>query len=304
MKKQTTFPQWKGFECSPQGCLLEQVIDLNGDMGFAYERCCEYYKDFHVHDRLMLIFPRGTSSMEVRTAKPRELHRVDSASVLLVPKGLDHDDEGTAAIYDTIALYPTGKLLNTIAKKLEIPLNKIEQLHKHCVKMKRHKKLDQYVQEYFFERVLSKRPADDEDSLFLARRILEETLRAIFPSATKGATDVPPKQATESVAVNALRYIETNLFEELDLKEIAKKSAASVSTLLRRFREEMDLTPHAYIKSRRLEEAHRLLSAGERTVGEVAILVGYGNFGAFSEAFKSQFGILPSSLLKKASSRT
>src|ERR1035437_3406576 len=100
MKRKTSFPQWKGFEKSPEGCLLEQTIDLDGEMGFAYERCCEYYKDFHTHDRLMFIFPRGSSSMEVRTKAPAATYKVDAFSVLLVPQDLVHDDEGTAAIYD------------------------------------------------------------------------------------------------------------------------------------------------------------------------------------------------------------
>ncbi len=61
--------KWKGFEIPPQGCLLEQVIDLSLETGIAYERSCRFYKDFHVHDRLMLAFPRGACVMEVRECR-------------------------------------------------------------------------------------------------------------------------------------------------------------------------------------------------------------------------------------------
>ena len=44
--------QWKGFEIAPEGCLLDQVIDLSTEMGIAYERSCGFYKDYHVHERL------------------------------------------------------------------------------------------------------------------------------------------------------------------------------------------------------------------------------------------------------------
>src|ERR1044071_7477450 len=114
----SAFPQWKGFELSPQGCLLEQVVDLSGETGFAYERSCQFYKDFHVHDRLMLIFPRGSSAMEVRTRRPARTYTVDSETILIVPKGLEHDDEGASSIYDTMALYPSDSLLSRAAKKI------------------------------------------------------------------------------------------------------------------------------------------------------------------------------------------
>jgi AraC-like DNA-binding protein len=51
---------------------------------------------------------------------------------------------------------------------------------------------------------------------------------------------------------------------------------------------------------RRLEEARRLIEAGTHAVGQVAVLVGYENFGAFSTAFKRQFGRSPSSFLPGA----
>jgi transcriptional regulator GlxA family with amidase domain len=100
----------------------------------------------------------------------------------------------------------------------------------------------------------------------------------------------------EGILVRAIRFIEANLFEELKLEDIAKRSGASVSTLLRRFKEEVHTTPYTYIKNRRLEEAHRLLANSDHAVSDVAILVGYENFGAFSEAFKEKFGHAPSKL--------
>ena len=89
----------------------------------------------------------------------------------------------------------------------------------------------------------------------------------------------------------ALRY----LFSDLELTTIAGQAFASPSTLLRHFREDIGRSPHAYIKARRLEEARRLIEAGTHPVGDVAMLVGYENFAAFSSAFKRHFGAPPSS---------
>ncbi|MBY0384953.1 helix-turn-helix transcriptional regulator, partial [bacterium] len=61
-----------------------------------------------------------------------------------------------------------------------------------------------------------------------------------------------------------------------------------------RLRGQPRITPYVYIKNRRLEESLRLLKSGQHTVADVALLVGYESFGAFSEAFKEKYGSSPS----------
>ena len=90
----------------------------------------------------------------------------------------------------------------------------------------------------------------------------------------------------------AMRYIEANLFSDVSLPAIARHAFASPSTLLRHFRDDTGKTPHAYIKTRRLEEARRLIEAGTHAVGDVALLVGYEN--------TKHFGTPPSSFRKRA----
>ena len=58
------FPQWKGFERAPEGHLLDQLVDLSGPMGIAHERSVGFHKDFHRHDRPMIVAPRGHASHE------------------------------------------------------------------------------------------------------------------------------------------------------------------------------------------------------------------------------------------------
>lgn len=297
MKQLTSFPQWKGFENSPDGCLLEQVIDLSPKMGFAYERSCQFYKDFHTHDRLMLVCPRGASAMEVRTVGLKETFKVDSESILIVPKGVAHDDEGVSCIYDTMALYPKDELIFETALKLGLKKNQLK--FETCIKLYRSRKLDQLIQEYFFERVIAKTAGNENTLEYLASKILCEVLGLLFPGS---ANSKPFKQITHnenSVAQRALCYIESNLFASMDLKNIAKYSGASIATLLRKFKIEINQTPFTYIRSRRLEEALYLLKAGSHSVGEVALLVGYENFGAFTDAFKGKYGVPPSHHLLK-----
>lgn len=294
MQKVTSFPYWKGFEFTPDGCLLDQVIDLNPKMGFAYERSCEFYKEFHTHDRLMLVCPRGSSAMEVSTLNPKQTYLVDSSSILIVPKDLVHDDEGVSSIYDTMALYPTNELIASVAEKVGLKKSNLKILREKCIKIKRTKMLSKLTQDYFFEKVISKVPADDLGLEYLGSRILMEVLFALYPEYKK--QDTGPLNDEDGVTTKALRYIESNLFENLDLENVARNSGASVSTLLRKFKLDLSQTPYSYIKSRRLEEAMSLLKSDSRSVSEVAMLVGYENFGAFTDAFKSKYGKVPSKI--------
>lgn len=297
---------WQGFENVPSGCLLEQVIDLSHDMGFAYERSTKYYKDFHTHDRLMLIFPRGTCAMDVRTKAPIETFSIDYDSILFVPKFLEHDDEGTSSIYDTMAFFPSDKMVGDAVIKLGLSEEQIRVLATKCIKIRRTERLNTIVQAYFLERVvLNKKNFDKEAITFLGRRLLEEALMVTFKKKdpSKSLKSEPIADPKESITVRALRYIEANLFEPLEVPDIAKRSYASVSTLLRRFKSDVGMTPYLYIKNRRLEEALRLLKTGDYPVSDVALLVGYENFGAFSEAFKEKYGDSPSHY-KGANSRT
>jgi AraC-like DNA-binding protein len=96
----------------------------------------------------------------------------------------------------------------------------------------------------------------------------------------------------------ALQYIESNLFESgLNVGDIVDYSLASQATLFRQFRRELQETPAGYIRNRRLDEAHALLTQGDYQVQDVAYLVGYEDLSAFSKAFKQRFCVSPSEVL-------
>ncbi len=106
----------------------------------------------------------------------------------------------------------------------------------------------------------------------------------------------------DSVYVKAVSVIEAHLFEHLSLSKISKKIGSSQSTLIRSFKKYHNQTPYSYIKNRRLEEAQKLLRTGRYAVGEVALLVGYTNFGAFTDAFSSKYGQTPSEYKNRSDS--
>lgn len=79
-----------GFERLPKGKLLTQFVDFNDPIGVAYERCMGYFKDFHVHDRVNITFPRTAGIIEFSTRNPKNHFVVDARSILWMPAQVEH----------------------------------------------------------------------------------------------------------------------------------------------------------------------------------------------------------------------
>lgn len=287
--------QWKGFEFTPEGCLLDQVIDLSTDMGVAYERSCGFYKDFHYHERLMLIFPRENCKMEVTNRQTKITHKIDCKTLLIVPSQVEHDDLGTGAIYDTLALYPSPQLITKISNQEGLKTTELNRFKSEIHKLKKSQWLEQLIQQYFFQRLIARK---NDQLRFLEEAILSEVFGIYLGTNLQAQINRFDFQNDEGVSERAIRYIETNLFNSLSLETIAKNANTSVSTLLRQFKLSVSKTPYAYIKERRMTEAMNLIKSGHYNVSEVATLTGYNNFGAFSEAFRSFHKKPPSFFLK------
>lgn len=292
------YPQWRGFERAPEGHLLDQVIDLSGPMGLAYERAVGFRKAVHVHDRPMIVLPRGSCVMTVRTAGGRTAtHTIGSAAALLVPSRVAHEDEAVSAIFDTLALYPAPSLIAAVADDEGIPRARVATLMSRPREIPRSPWLDQLAREYVLARVVSRRESA-KTLAFLERQMLVEILASLLRRGR--APDLPPAPHGETVTSRAVRYIEANLFSDLALSAIARHAFASPSTVLRHFRDDTGTTPHAYVKVRRLEEARRLIERGTHPIGDVALLVGYESFAAFTTAFTRHFGAPPSTVRARA----
>lgn len=286
----------KGFEIPPRGRLLKQCIELSHEMGIAHERSIGFHKDFHVHDRDILVFPRGICRMKVRTMNPNKTFEITSAHVLFIPEGIEHDDLSLSTVYDTFALLPSRSYVNELCREHRLSKNESKALAEDPIKIRRSRWLDDLVERYFYERVVASSPHSSSFG-FLEKQILSEFARIAFDkgvrtNSTFGGDD-------KGVLSKALRHIESSLFDEIDLKKVSAASGCSLATLLRLFRTSLATSPGAYIKNRRLDEAAHLLERQEHSIGDIAMLVGYNDFSAFCRAFKMKFGSTPSDFGKQ-----
>lgn len=90
-----------------------------------------------------------------------------------------------------------------------------------------------------------------------------------------------------------LAYIENHLFEDIILKDLAKKALLSEYTFHRFFTYLTGFSFSTYLRNRRLSEAVDLLRQ-EIPIDEVSELCGYANRSAFNRAFSKFHGLAPS----------
>lgn len=98
---------------------------------------------------------------------------------------------------------------------------------------------------------------------------------------------------------SALSYIEDNLANEIDFKEVARIAYCSEYHFKRMFSFLASVTLTEYIRRRRLTLSAFELMNGDTRIIDVAVKFGYSSPDAFTRAFQSLHGITPSEARQK-----
>ncbi len=88
-------------------------------------------------------------------------------------------------------------------------------------------------------------------------------------------------------------YMDAFFHRPLSLREIAREACMSEYHFLRAFRDAFGESPFAYLGRRRMQEAERLLAQTNRSVSDIALMVGFDNVSAFSRRFRNIMGQTP-----------
>jgi AraC-like DNA-binding protein len=91
----------------------------------------------------------------------------------------------------------------------------------------------------------------------------------------------------------AAAWIRAHYNRPLRIETIAAVAAMSVATLHRQFKAATGMSPIGFQKSLRLQEARRMLVAGDLSAGHVAEAVGYTSPTQFSREYKRVYGLPP-----------
>jgi AraC-like DNA-binding protein len=114
----------------------------------------------------------------------------------------------------------------------------------------------------------------------------EEARRAFLPSVNRLLASIRSGPvAAHPLVQHAQAYIEDHYQHRIGLSAVAAQLNVSPNYLSRLFRRQTGSTLTAYVHHVRLEHARLLLAAGDRSISEIAYLVGYQTYRDFYRNF-------------------
>jgi signal transduction histidine kinase/DNA-binding response OmpR family regulator len=91
----------------------------------------------------------------------------------------------------------------------------------------------------------------------------------------------------------AMAYVQQNYQETLTRQGLARHVGMSDDYLTYCFRQELGMTPIAYLNRYRVTQAKDLLKETDRTITQIALDVGFSDSGYFSRVFRRETGVSP-----------
>ncbi|NEP84155.1 MAG: AraC family transcriptional regulator [Okeania sp. SIO3B3] len=101
-----------------------------------------------------------------------------------------------------------------------------------------------------------------------------------------------PAQAERTAIVQARAYLNDHMCDNISLDDLAAHVNLSPYHLLRIFKQDVGLPPHAYLLQRRIDCARQLLRAGF-SIADVAAHTGFVDQSHFTRRFKKVIGVTP-----------
>ena len=97
----------------------------------------------------------------------------------------------------------------------------------------------------------------------------------------------------------AMAFIHENFTEPISRREIAQHISISEDYLTFCFRQELGTTPIRYLQRYRVNRAKQLLRNSEKSITEIALMVGFSDSGYFSRIFHREAGMSPEAFRRR-----
>lgn len=116
----------------------------------------------------------------------------------------------------------------------------------------------------------------------------------ILHSVMQRVKQCKQRQHYSATVSGCMDYIETHLFEKINLEQMAKQLGYASYYLSKRFKQETGKTVNDYIKEEKIERAKLLFTRGDLTVNEASERLAFSSPSYFCAVFKQYTGMLPS----------
>lgn len=136
---------------------------------------------------------------------------------------------------------------------------------------------------------------DQLESLVLTQILLT------IPNTYSEALSTPDLPAQRSKVHRAMELIEEDPDAQLTLADLAAAAGSTARALQRGFKDEVGMSPTAYVRAVRLDRVHADLAqnAGAASVTDVAMRWGFFHLGRFAQQYRERFGVLPSETVRR-----
>jgi AraC-like DNA-binding protein len=149
-----------------------------------------------------------------------------------------------------------------------------------------------------YEQNIDKEELTTEFFYIIAEKIIDDQQ----PVYTKLQTIPGLKAATKKDLYRRLErgkeYVDNCFMHPLTIDIIAREACMSEYHFFRLFKSVFGLSPNQYLIRKRLEHGRNMLAQDRYSVSAAAIESGFSDIHTFSKAFKKQFGMPPSHLIK------
>jgi len=126
----------------------------------------------------------------------------------------------------------------------------------------------------------------------MAENILEELVVNLISSYSNCAIRTKEISYSRAKLAQAVEYMRANFDESLKLESLAKISGLSKYHFLRKFKEEFNMTPHAYLLQIRIQNAKNMLKQN-RALSDIALSCGFSDQSHFTRVFNKIYGMSP-----------
>ncbi len=104
---------------------------------------------------------------------------------------------------------------------------------------------------------------------------------------------IPKKRQNHPAIGKILKYAEENYQDNISLRAICDELGFSLPYISKKFKEDTGITFTKHLQRLRTEQALRLLAYTDKTVTQIAQIVGYGDIKFFGEVFKKEMNMTP-----------
>lgn len=126
------------------------------------------------------------------------------------------------------------------------------------------------------------------------RVTIDDLLLGTLLSLPHSHTDqlvIEPGHAASSIVNRAEEYLKAHAAEPIKIRDIVEVCGCSSSLLHRSFQRYRGCTPSEFLRTQRLESAHRMLLSPSQsdTVKSIALACGFTHLGRFAATYRSRF---------------